>query len=158
MSDEQTLSVDQSGYSVGYRKPPKASQWPKGHSGNAAGKKKGDKSFAALFRKVAKKMVPKKIGNKTKMVSFMELLVEASFVHGAKGNTNFGAWVLKVQEDFGTEPPGSSLYPKPGQIYRDSQGNPKIDLQWIWNEELSAQLKILMAEFGPDPELSGTEV
>jgi hypothetical protein len=42
---------------VGYKKPPKASQFPKGKSGNPRGRPRKDPGIAAVFRKVSKQVV-----------------------------------------------------------------------------------------------------
>jgi hypothetical protein len=42
---------------VGYKKPPKASQFPKGTSGNPRGRPRKDPGIAAVFRKVSKQVV-----------------------------------------------------------------------------------------------------
>ena len=42
---------------VGYKKPPKASQFQKGKSGNPLGRPKKERSMASIFRKVAKQVV-----------------------------------------------------------------------------------------------------
>lgn len=45
------------GYEVGYRKPPKGSQFQKGKSGNSSGRPRQDPGMAAVFRKVSKQKV-----------------------------------------------------------------------------------------------------
>src|SRR5258706_7227599 len=45
------------GYEVGYRKPPKGSQFQKGKSGNSSGRPKQDPGIAAVFRKGSKQRV-----------------------------------------------------------------------------------------------------
>jgi len=44
-------------YDVGYGKPPKASQFPKGQSGNSRGRPKENPGIAAMFRRVSKQVV-----------------------------------------------------------------------------------------------------
>jgi hypothetical protein len=44
-------------YDVGYRKPPRASQFKKGKSGNACGRPKNLPGIAATFRKISKQKV-----------------------------------------------------------------------------------------------------
>jgi hypothetical protein len=44
-------------YDVGYRKPPKGSQFQKGKSGNSSGRPKQDPGIAAVFRKTCKQKV-----------------------------------------------------------------------------------------------------
>lgn len=49
--------ADQREDEVGYRKPPKASQFQKGKSGNPHGRPKQNPGIAELFRKVSKQTV-----------------------------------------------------------------------------------------------------
>ena len=42
---------------VGYKKPPRASQFPKGKSGNPGGRPRKDPCMAAVFRKVSRQVV-----------------------------------------------------------------------------------------------------
>ncbi len=44
-------------YDVGYGRPPKASQFQKGKSGNSRGRPKQDPGVAAVFRKISKQKV-----------------------------------------------------------------------------------------------------
>jgi hypothetical protein len=44
-------------YDIGYGKPPKASQFPKGQSGNSRGRPKQEASITAVFRKISKQKV-----------------------------------------------------------------------------------------------------
>ncbi len=44
-------------YDVGYGKPPKASQFQKGKSGNSRGRPKQEPGIAAVFRKITKQRV-----------------------------------------------------------------------------------------------------
>jgi hypothetical protein len=44
-------------YDIGYGKPPKASQFPKGQSGNSRGRPKQVPGIATVFRKISKQKV-----------------------------------------------------------------------------------------------------
>ena len=71
---------------VGYGKPPKATQWKKGESGNPAGKKPGVKNFSVLFNKVALKeaVVTAPNGQKVKK-TLLELLISSVFTYAQSG-------------------------------------------------------------------------
>lgn len=45
------------GYEVGYRKPPKGSQFQKGRSGNASGRPRTSASLAQVVQKVSKQLI-----------------------------------------------------------------------------------------------------
>ena len=50
MAEDTTGTGD---YEIGYGKPPKATQWPKGQSGNPSGKRKKEQSLAEIIAKLA---------------------------------------------------------------------------------------------------------
>jgi hypothetical protein len=49
--------AEHDGYDVGYKKPPKGSQFQKGKSGNSNGRPKQNPGIAEVFRKVSKQKV-----------------------------------------------------------------------------------------------------
>jgi hypothetical protein len=49
--------AEDEGYEVGYRNPPKASQFQKGKSGNSHGRPKQEAGIASVFRKISKQKV-----------------------------------------------------------------------------------------------------
>ena len=71
---------------VGYGKPPKATQWKTGESGNPAGKKPGVKNFSVLFNKVALKevVVTAPNGQKVKK-TLLKLLISSVFTYAQSG-------------------------------------------------------------------------
>lgn len=64
-------------YDVGYRKPPKASQFQKGKSGNSRGRPKQEPGMAAVFRKVSTQKVRTNGPNGQKWMTKLE----AGFTH-----------------------------------------------------------------------------
>lgn len=77
----------QGDYSVGYAKPPKATQFKPGTSGNPAGRPKGAKNFKTVIEKEALSKVTVKEGGKAKTMTKMEAVVVALF-HKALGGTS----------------------------------------------------------------------
>lgn len=76
----------QGDYSVGYAKPPKATQFKPGTSGNPAGRPKGAKNIKTVIEKEALSKVTIKEGGKAKTMTKMEGVVMALF-HKALGGT-----------------------------------------------------------------------
>jgi hypothetical protein len=96
----ETASTTALNYDVGYGKPPKATQWQKGQSGNPKGKKRGMKSFKELFLDAAKKKITVKDANGLKEVSQLEALFAFTFTHAIKGNYKHMAHLMALAEKF----------------------------------------------------------
>lgn len=64
--------ADQREDEVGYRKPPKASQFQKGKSGNPHGRPRQNPGIADLFRKVSKQVVQAKGPNGSQRMTKLE--------------------------------------------------------------------------------------
>lgn len=73
---------DENPYSVGYRKPPKASRFKEGKSGNPSGRPKSNPSIGEVFRKVSSRKVrtngPNGPGSMTKLEASITQLVNKS--------------------------------------------------------------------------------
>lgn len=129
---------------VGFCSPPKSKQWPKGTSGNPAGKKKGTKNFGTQFQKVATKAVTVKEGDHTKKMTLIELLANAPLVHGIKGDMKNAAHALKLAEEFGIQEP---VKLKSGTIVMMDNGKYK-NIIWLTAEDVAAidELKNILHE------------
>jgi len=100
----ETASTAAPNYHVGYGKPPNATQWQKGQSGNPKGKKKGAKSFKQYFLDAAKKKITVKDANGLKEVSQLEALFAFAFTHAIKGNYKHMAHLMALAEKFSPVP------------------------------------------------------
>jgi hypothetical protein len=87
------------GYSVGYRKPPKHSQFQKGQSGNPKGRPNGlaNNSLSELFEKILSELVSvNEDGQRTKITKLEALIKQV--IHNAisKGSGRDAAFVLSM--------------------------------------------------------------
>jgi hypothetical protein len=81
------MSRDQSDYEVGYGKPPKATQFKKGQSGNPRGRpKKQPKDVAAHMSDLLEEKRPVRIDGKTVMMSGEELVARRLMEKALKGD------------------------------------------------------------------------
>jgi len=62
-------------YSVGYRRPPEASQFKPGKSGNPRGRPTGTRSVGALLQDILKQRVPVTEGSKTRRFGVLEVIL-----------------------------------------------------------------------------------
>jgi hypothetical protein len=83
-------------HDVGYKKPPREKQWPKGTSGNPAGRKKGSRNIKIIFNKVANKLVSvKDVNGNTKKMTLMSYVVTSVLQKVASGNTKHALQALQ---------------------------------------------------------------
>ena len=85
-----------SDYSVGYKKPPRHSQFKPGQSGNKKGRPKKDKPIADVFLKELRSRVIVNMGGKTQKVSKLEALVIQQVNKAASGDAKATSLVLEV--------------------------------------------------------------
>jgi hypothetical protein len=77
-----------SGYEVGYRKPPKATRFPKGKSGNPGGRKKEKRidDVRTLVDGILDEQVQVRDGGQVRTVSSLEAVLQAYRIQALKGN------------------------------------------------------------------------
>lgn len=120
-ADDPTCTATTS--EVGYCKPPKASQWRKGQSGNLAGKKSGAKNLKAVFNKVAFKKVPVTAPNgKKSKKTLLELSIAAIFQHAKNGNKAMMPIADLLLEHEFHEPSPDEKPPVLGKIMKAPEG------------------------------------
>lgn len=73
-------------YKVGYRKPPKHTQFRPGHSGNPRGRPKAQTNPKTLFKEIAEQRVPVRMGGKTKTMTFVEAIFNSLLSKALAGN------------------------------------------------------------------------
>lgn len=85
----------------GYGKPPKATQFQKGQSGNPSGRKKEKNSFKSLdraLRDTLLKEVDVQIGGKRQKMLRLEAIVAVQFTSAMKGSTQAAKFLIGLAE------------------------------------------------------------
>ncbi|CUJ87234.1 hypothetical protein RUE5091_00581 [Ruegeria denitrificans] len=88
-------------YDVGYKKPPKHTQWQKGQSGNPTGKKKKEQSLLVQLKRLsAKEIVVHQNGVAVKMTQGEAMLVAVfnKAMNGDLGSIKFISQILGISD------------------------------------------------------------
>jgi len=88
-------------YSVGYRRPPVASRFKPGTSGNAKGRPKGSKNLKTLIREAMTAGISIQEGAKTKRVSRLEGVVLRQLQKALMGSDQAAMAVVKIALQLG---------------------------------------------------------
>lgn len=100
-------------YEVGYRKPPKGSQFKPGKSGNPKGRPKGGRGFKQLFQSELNRQVKLTDDGKSRSMSLLEVIVRNLVAKAAKGDARQQAKVIDLLlQQSGDEDPAQSTAKK----------------------------------------------
>jgi hypothetical protein len=91
-------------YLVGYKKPPRATQFKKGQSGNPNGRPKGSKNFATHIAAIAARKVSVHEKGKERRISMIEailLKLMAKALGGDMAATRLAISLMQVSHDVG---------------------------------------------------------
>ena len=83
-------------YEVGYKKPPKKSQFKKGQSGNLKGRPKGSRNIATLLEEALFRKVAIRDERGSRKVTFVEALVHKMSVDALKGDPRAAAKIIEL--------------------------------------------------------------
>jgi hypothetical protein len=141
-------------YEIGRGKPPKASQFRKGQSGNPKGRRKGARNMKSIAREIMDEKLLIRQDGKTKSASAIEILLRKARDEALRGGQKEFERLIKILErSFGDalDPP---LPDTPTKVVwefveSDGEGGPKLSRkQW---EELTEKEKNAKVEDDIDP-------
>lgn len=92
---------NKSGSGVGYGKPPAATQFKKGISGNPAGRPKGSKSLATIVAQMGSRKITVNIAGKQRKVNMLEAMIMQLNIKGASGDLKAIRQVIALQQIYG---------------------------------------------------------
>ena len=74
MKKPSSTAADSS-FEIGYGKPPKANQFPKGRTGNPRGKRQGEENTISAFKRIVSKRVRINEGEKVRTITLAEAVI-----------------------------------------------------------------------------------
>lgn len=72
---EETPAASERPYEVGFGKPPRATQFQKGRSGNPRGRPKGSRNIETLYREVLEMKVKTSVGGQVQTISALKAVI-----------------------------------------------------------------------------------
>src|SRR5260370_16069602 len=90
-----------SSYHVGYGRPPKASRFRKGRSGNPRGRKPSEENLLSIVKRVAARRVKVNDGDKTGTMSLAEAIILQNYKLAVQKNPNAMGNMLRLAERAG---------------------------------------------------------
>lgn len=103
------MSSDPTTYTVGYGRPPEATRFKAGRSGNPKGRPKGSHNFQTLLDDELQARVAVIINGKTKLLTKAELAVRQQVDKAAHGDPRAFALLMKVMGQKVPIPEGGEL-------------------------------------------------
>jgi hypothetical protein len=93
-------------YKVGYRKPPKASRWRKGQSGNRSGRKNGVRNLKTDLTSLLNQKIPVRENGKVRYISRQEALLLSLCNKGLHGDVKASTAITTMVAKF--DPPATA--------------------------------------------------
>lgn len=88
-------------YDVGYKKPPKDSQFKKGKSGNPKGRVKGSRNLATIVEDIAGEQIAVRENGRTRKMSKLEIVIKKLVSDALQGNPKATAQLMRILKDLG---------------------------------------------------------
>src|ERR1700736_1287895 len=88
-------------YDVGYRKPTKANQFPKGRTGNPRGKRQGEENMISAFKRIVSKRVKINDGEKVRTITLAEAVILKNYNSAVQKDSFAMSNIFRLAEDAG---------------------------------------------------------
>jgi hypothetical protein len=128
------VAADQQGeppYEVGYKRPPKSTQYKPGQRGNPKGRPPGTPNKKTIIERALSKKISVRKGDKSTKVPVLELITETFALKAVQGDRHAAAVVINLATKSGVlgggrENAASSPAPEPTATTRDVRPSAKL--------------------------------
>ncbi len=86
---------------VGYGKPPRATRFQKGRSGNPKGRQRGDENLLAVFKRMASKRIKIKEGEKWRTITMADAIILRNYNAALKKDQIAMGNIIRLAEESG---------------------------------------------------------
>ena len=92
------------GYAVGYRRPPKATQFAKGKSGNPSGRPKGSRTVGAVLQDILRQKIAVTENGKTRRLPALEVILRRLANDAMRSEPRAMKLLLALYDRYGESP------------------------------------------------------
>lgn len=92
------------GYAVGYRRPPKATQFAKGESGNPRGRPKGSRTVGAILQDILRQKIAVTENGKTRRLPALEVILRRLANDAMRSEPRALKLLLALHDRYGESP------------------------------------------------------
>jgi hypothetical protein len=86
---------------AGYGKPPKATRFRKGRSGNPKGREKGDENLLSVFKRMATKRIKVKEGDKWRTITMADAIILQNYKAALQRDQIAMSNIIRLAEESG---------------------------------------------------------
>ena len=88
-------------HEVGYGKPPKATRFPKGRSGNPRGRRPGDENLLSVFKRMVTKRIRVKEGDKARTITMADAIILQNYKAALQKDQMAMSNIIRLAEESG---------------------------------------------------------
>lgn len=94
-------------YTVGYKRPPKATQFKPGESGNRKGRPKGSRTVGAILQEILRQRIPVTENGKTRRLPALEVILRRLTQDAMRSDPRALKLLLALHDRYGESPEAS---------------------------------------------------
>jgi hypothetical protein len=98
---KQSIKPSDAVHEVGYGKPPKATRFRKGRSGNPKGRPSGDENLLSVFKRLVTKRIKIKEGDKSRTITMADAIILQNYKAALQRDQMAMSNIIRLAEESG---------------------------------------------------------